>query len=279
MAEQEALVDKKTEIDVTKIKSANLNNDIYTLYWASLNKEMWKKSNEELDVELSLTSSNLWEIKLNFLIFISALLFTLALIIYQVFSTEINVYCSLRITILRILLVFLVQINLFGELWESLVKWQYTRDHSEEFIEPITAQIISFFQLLIAISSYVTLLLFICTEDTPLSMIMDFTGIVVFIEIDDWIGANICAAEPNFSKKTLEYQKDKINEKLPLNMKLSKIQYATSINEDLNDGKSFRSILMLFSKYNYILMLIPLTVLLIEKLFKEYHPFVAKPNF
>lgn len=271
----------KVTIDCIKLKTCNLNNDIYTLYWASLNTEIWDKynSNENSQkLNLSLTDSNRWAVKANFLFFIAVVLFILSLIIYQVFSSEINVYCKPQITVLRILLVLLVQFNLFGEFREGLVKWKYANEHPEKFIEPFTAKIIGFFQFFIALASYVTLLLFICTEDTPLSMIMDFTGIVVFVELDDWIGSNICSTEPAISEEKLKYAGDKINDKLTLNMKLSLIQYYTEVIENTNQGGIISCLLMLFTKYRYFLIILPFSVLGIEYLFKQYHPFVARPN-
>lgn len=270
----------KIEIDCLKLKTCSFNNDIYTLYWASLNNEIWDRYNNNENnqkLNLSLTNSNRWAVKGNFFFFIVVVLFILSLIIYQVFSSEINVYCPIQITVLRILLVLLVQFNLFGEFREGLVKWKYASEHEHKFIEPFTAKLIGFFQFLVALASYITLLLFICTEDTPLSMIMDFTGIVVFVELDDWIGSNICSTEPSISDEKLKYAGDKINEKLTLNMKLSLIQYYTDVVENTNAGGLISCLLMLFTKYRYVLIILPFSVLGIEILFKRYHPYVVKP--
>lgn len=270
---------REDEVDVLKLKERNLNNDLYTLYWASLNKDIWDQANndeENKGVILSLTNSNRLFMKASFVFFVIVLFFTLGLIIYQVFTTEINVYCSVQITILRVLLSLLVQTNLTGELRESLVKWKYTHDNPDKFYEPFTAKFIAACQFFVALCSYIALLLFICTENTPIDMIMDFTGIVVFVELDDWIGSHICSNEPNFNSTKLEYYKNKLDENLPFYMKLSKLQNYTLIIEDTNTT-SFAFILSLFSHNRLYLIVIPFSVLIIEKLFKEYHPYVNKP--
>ncbi len=265
-------------IDPLNLRNVSLNNDLYTLYWIALKKDSWDKLAEDYPncPKLTLTNKNKNSMKLLFTFFLIVVLFTLSLMLVQVFTTEIEVYCPIQVTIIRILLVLLCQSNLTGEFRESLVKWKYTREHEDEFIEPFTAKFISFSQFLVALSSYVTLLLFICTENTPISLIMDFTGIVVFVELDDWIGEKICSAEPDLDSKNLSYYGDNIDEKLPLNMKLSKLQYYTDVIEDLNEP-AFNYIIPFFGKGRYLYACLPLLVLVIERLFILYHPYVAKP--
>lgn len=270
---------KMTQIDPLKLRNVSLNNDIYTLYWAGLNKDCWDKLHEEYpEIELTLTSENKRTIKFYFFVFIITVFFTLSLILYQVFTTEIEVICPIQITVLRILLVMLVQSHLTGEFRESLAKWKYSRENPEKFIEPWTADLIAALQFFVAVASYATLLLFICTETAPLDLIMDFTGIVVFVDLDDWIGEKICSTEPNLdTDKIAYYGKEKINEKMPIHMKLSKLQYYTDIVEDLNES-AFNWILALFGNGRLIFACFPLLVLVVERLFIAYHPYVAIPN-
>lgn len=269
-------------LDPLKVRNCELNNDVYTLYWIALNKESWEdlNSQDELkNVNLSLNSSNLKEMIMHFIIFSAALFFTLTLILYQVFTTEIDVICPTQITILRILLVFLCQCNLTGEFRESLTKMKYTVDYPEKFSHPFFAVLICIIQFIVALASYSALLLFICTEIAPLDMIMDFTGIVVFVQLDDWIGDKICCTEPDLDEEKIKYYgAEKIDKEMSLFMKLSLLQYSTDIIEDNN--KPFLSwTLSIFRQNKFVLYFLPLLVLVVERLFIAYHPYVAKPKF
>lgn len=267
----------KEKIDILNIRKVELSNDVYSLIWAAEKKDCWEKLHNDFpETDISLTSKDKRYIRFLFLVFIIALLFTLSLILLQVFTTEIEVICPIQITILRILLVYLVQINLTGEFRQSLLKLKYCLENKDEFYEPYFAALVSFFQFFIALASHITLLLFICTESAPLDMIMDFTGIVVFVELDDWIGEKICSSEPNLDDETLAYyDKNTINEKMPTHFKLAKIQYYLEIIEELSGGVlSF--FISIFGRGKHIYTLFPLLVLVVERLYIEYHPYVAK---
>jgi hypothetical protein len=279
--------DNKKENDVIldplKVKQCEPNSDVYTMYWAGLRKDVWEKVSSEgdyKDLNLYLTHSNIVNMVIQFLIFCIIVFFTLVLILYQVFTTEIEVICPIQITILRILLVYLCQCNLTCEFRESLTKLKHTVDYSENYTHVIFARLICLTQLIVATASYTALLLFICTEVSPLEMIMDFTGIVVFVELDDWIGDKICSTQPSINNEKMEliknyYSKEKLNEEMSLFVKLSTIQGQLAIHEDTN--RPFLSwTLSIFRKNKYILYFLPLLVLLVERLFIAYHPYVVR---
>lgn len=266
-----------SKLDLLCLRKVNLSNDIYSLIWASEKKDNWEKiHNENTNLCIDLTFKDKLYIKFIFFLFVSALIFTLSLILIQVFSSEIQVICSTQITILRILLVYLAQINLTGEFRESLLKIKYTNENSHEFESPFFAKLVSVIQFLMAISSYFTLLLFICTQINPLFMIMDFTGIIIFVELDDWIGEKICSKALNLNNdKVLYYNKEMFNFKMPITFKLSLLKDYLEIIEDLNGG-SLTFLISLFGKGKYLYSLFPLFVLLVEKMFIMYHPYVVQ---
>lgn len=285
--DNEIYVEKKTSerIDPLKLRECSPNTDVYTLYWAALRKDVWEKSNLNEDsqyngLDLYLTPSNYTHMVLHFLVFCVIVFFTLVLILYQVFTTEIEVICPVQITILRILLVFLCQCNLTSEFRESLTKLKHTVDFDHVYNHLYFARLVCSIQLIVACVSYTALLLFICTEVAPLEMIMDFTGIVVFVELDDWIGDKICSIQPSISNEKMEkiknyYSKSKLNDEMSFYTKLSTIQEQVTIYEDTN--RPFLSfVLSLFRKNKFILYLLPLLVLVVERLFIAYHPYVVK---
>jgi hypothetical protein len=269
------------EIDPLKLREVSLNNDVYTLYWAALNKKCWEKLNTDesnkLGFDLYLTDGNKCSMIAHFILFVITVFFALTLIIYQVFTTKVEVIVPVQITVIRILLVLLCQVNLMKEFRESVAKLKYTAQFSDEFSNACLAGFIASIQFIVACASYVALLLFICTESAPLDLIMDFTGIVIFVDLDDWIGSKICSIEPIFDEEVKYYTPEKYNHKLPLYEKLSKIQYYTDIVEDRNYS-AFNCLTTLFGPCKFILIFPPLLVLLIEMLFVQYHPKVAKPH-
>lgn len=284
--------------DPLKIKEFNLNNDFYTLCWFMLRKDIWydsPKNGKELDKmteeelqddenfnwrkktlggqQINLTDSNVRNITVYLVLFISIVLFVLLGIIHQVFTGKVKVTCPWTINILRMLLVCLVQMKLFNEFKEGLIKFKYAYFKSNNFTHPSLAAFIGLAQVLITLMSWTVLVIFMATENEPLDMIQDFTGICVFTELDDWIGSYICSTEIKIDEQDEKYYNfDNINEKLSLEHKMSMIQFNTNIIENLNGNEWIRT--FVYSIYNSrsILFFTPLIVLPIEWLFKHYHP-------
>lgn len=284
--------------DPLKLKEFNLNNDFYTLSWFMLRKDIWydcpkngKKLEEMTEEEkqdddnfywrqktlggkqISLTDSNVRNIAVYMTLFIAIVLFVLIGIIHQIFTGEIKVTCPWTINILRMLLVCLVQMKLFNEFKEGLIKFKYAYFNSENFTNPGLAFFISISQVLTTVLSWSVLVIFMATENEPLDMIQDFTGICVFTELDDWIGSYICSTEIKISEEDEKYYNfDDINEKLSLENKMSMIQFNTTIIENLNGDHPLRSIVNSIYNSRMILFFTPLIVIPIEWLFMRYHP-------
>ena len=259
-------------------------------------KDIWKKKlkdgyNEDDDEEdkyewqdkqiggqlLSLTTDNLRDIKLYMFAFIFIVLYVLIGILHQIFTGNIIASCSMDIRVLRILLISLVQMKLLNEFREGIVKLKYVYNNSEDFIELWLAKFIPLCQILCTLLSWITLILFICAEIDPLSMIQDFTGICVFTELDDWIGGHICATEPDVAEDCEKYYDfTNINERISLSMKMSRLQYDTNIVEDLNDDGSFlKKFTVVFYEHKFWIYILPLVCVPVEWAYLKYHPYAV----
>lgn len=284
--------------DPLKLKEFNLNNDFYTLSWFMLRKDIWydcpkngKKLEEMTEEEkqdddnfywrqktlggkqICLTDSNVRNIAVYMTLFITIVLFVLIGIIHQIFTGEIKVTCPWTINILRMLLVCLVQMKLFNEFKEGLIKFKFAYFNPEDFTNPGLAYFISISKVITTLLSWSVLVIFMATENEPLDMIQDFTGICVFTELDDWIGSYICSTEIKISEEDEKYYNfDDINEKLSLENKMSMIQFNTTIIENLNGDHPLRSIVYSIYNSRLILFFTPLIVIPIEWLFMRYHP-------
>lgn len=289
---------EETVYDPLKLKEFNLNNDFYTLSWFMLRKDIWydcPKNNKKLEEmteeekqdddnfywrqktlggkQISLTDSNVRNIAVYMTLFIAIVLFVLIGIIHQIFTGEIKVTCPWTINILRMLLVCLVQMKLFNEFKEGLIKFKYAYFNPENFTNAGLSYFISISQVLTTLLSWSVLVIFMATENEPLDMIQDFTGICVFTELDDWIGSYICSTEIKISEEDEKYYNfDDINEKLSLENKMSMIQFNTTIIENLNGEHPLRSIVYSIYNSRLILFFTPLIVIPIEWLFMRYHP-------
>lgn len=276
------------EFDPLRLRKVSLTNDFYTLCWTCLRKDIWDEKADPDDEEnpiweektiggekLTLTSDNFYKIKLYMVIFIVVILYVLVGILVQVFTGEIQASCNWDIRILRILLVSLVQMKLLNEFRQGIIKYKYANYHADEFIDLWWAKFIPLCQIICTFLSWITLCLFICSEVEPLDMIQDFTGICVFTELDDWIGSQICATEPNVPEEDLpKYDFSNINERISLSMKMSKVQYDTDIVEDLRDygDCTLKKLVYSFYSHKIYVYLIPLICIPIEFGYLKWHP-------
>jgi len=290
---------KAEELNPLRMRMVVLQNDFYTLCWTCLRKDIWKKASnnyynkdcEDNEIaketlwedkqiggeEINLTEANLKYIKYSMLFFILTVLYVLTGIIHQVFTGEIEASCPWDIRVLRILLVALVQMKLLGEFRQGLVKLKYAVNHESEFIdgELWLAKLIPTFQIICALASWFTLVLFICSETTPLDMIQDFTGICVFTELDDWIGGHICSSEPEIDDDEVKfYNLKNVNERIHVFMKMSLLQCDTDLVEDLHDdGSMLKKVTFFFYDYKILVYTLPLICLPVEWLYLKFHPY------
>lgn len=267
------ITDTKKTLNPLRLRQVSLSNDFYTLCWSCLRTDIWK--NKKIgDTSITITENDIYYIKIYLLCFIATILYVLIGIIIQVFTGEIVASCDWDIRILRILLVALVEMNLLGEFRQGLVKLKYVYENEGDFRELWLAKFIPICQIVCVFLSWITLVLFICSEVDPLSMIQDFTGICVFTELDDWIGSHICSTEPEVSEdKKHEYQfPSDLNDKVSLTMKMSKIQLETDIDEDLNDESSLLiKITYFFYTHKVYVYILPLVCLPVEYLYLKFH--------
>ena len=285
------------EGDPLRLREVCLNNDFYTLCWSSLRKDIWEdKENIYMDdniedptdedkyvwrkktlggVKLSLTDGNLRLIYIYMFFFIVVVLFVLFGIIHQVFTNEIQASCKWDIRLLRMLLVSLVQMKLQNEFREGLVKLKYSVNNPNKFISVGLAKSIAIFQMVCTMLSWLTLILFICSEVEPLDMIQDFTGICVFTELDDWIGGHICSTTPEINEGEEDnYDLSNLNDRLSLSMKMSLLQMDTNIIEDLNDnGQFLRKFANFFYTHKAGIYFLPLLCIPIEWGYLKFHPY------
>lgn len=228
----------KVKSDPTLVQHLNLNEDFYALSWNACRIDSWKEC-KVAGVELSLTSSDDTHLVLGFILFIIVVLTTLGILLYESFATDAYRDATWPIVILRMTLVCFAQQKLKPEINQGFSLMRYSFLHSEQFIHPIFSKLIGFFQASIAIVTFCAIFLFCCMADQALDLIMNFAGLAVISELDDWVGEQImseklhCDYEGERFKNTNLNVED-LNERMSLFTKLCVIGEAMELVDDQN---------------------------------------------
>jgi hypothetical protein len=241
---------QKIKRDPIKVQHVVLNEDFYALTWNACRKNAWdpakvenlkilKDSREH--IEIKLTDSDDRNLIFGFLLFIAVVLLTVGVLLYESFLNDAYTDATWPIVILRITLVSFAQQKLKPEIFQGISLLRYTFKHESNFIHPTFAKFVAFCQTMIASLTFVAIFFFCCMADEALDLIMNFAGLAVISELDDWVGEQIMA-----EKLYLEYNDEKfkdakiltanLNDRMGLFTKICLVSEDLEIVDDQNDA-------------------------------------------
>jgi hypothetical protein len=225
--------DDKIKKDPLKLYDNHVSEDYYALVWCSLKGEIWNEKSF-YGVDINLTSSNIKQMFIEFIVFILLLLSTVLILIIETISELKFTIANYRIEILRILLIFFAQKLLSPEFAKGSQKFRYAINFPEEFTYPNFAIFVSFCQMAMSCINYICIVMFMCLSDSALPLVMHFAEVAVLIELDDWIGEMICKEFPDEGEKPDDVDTEGINENMSLYSKLALVREDLRIVNDFN---------------------------------------------
>ncbi len=244
--------------DPLLVQTIGLNTDMYAISWTALRFDVWDGVDEFRGQKVTLLPENITWLKVRFLFFISLVTLTVSILLIETLSNDLYTPAAYTIILLRISLVAWTQKLLYPEFNQGICMMRWAIKHSDKFIAPSFAVFIPICQIMIATLTLTSIVLFICMADTSLELIMNFAGLAVISELDDWIGDLIifsspCQTETKIHKDEM-FDLHDINSKMSLDAKLSYLQNSLEIIDDQNWEFSEHTCLKYFS---YVVYSIP----------------------
>jgi hypothetical protein len=269
-------------LDPLLVDEVELKQDFYSLAWTSLRTNIWKEQTLR-GVRICFTASNYLWIKIYFLFFITIILATIPLLLYSVLSTDIYTKVPYTIIILRITLVTFAQVKIAPELYQGIAKFKYTLRKPKYFQSYCFAILISLMQIFISAFTFFAIILFVCMSDDVMELVMNFAGMSILSELDDWVGELICKNSPrnpedDDEEDNSEYDLNKLNERMSIFTKMSMLTDDLTITEDNNTPAFDNCICLTLSwiVYSFPWFLLPLSTIVVEywlcKLQPSYSP-------
>lgn len=241
------VADKKKNLkDPLLVQTVSLHEDIYALTWNALRNKAWEDVTVH-DQKITFTSGDRAKLILHFLAFIAVVVATVGILMYESFITDAYNDAPWPIAILRITLVAFAQKKLEPEVFQGLALFRYASKKSGEFSYPCFAKFVALCQLSMAMLTFIAIFLFICMADAALQLIMNFAGLAVISELDDWIGEQIMSESIHrefeeggkYSKASLNL--DNLNERMDLYTKICLIGEDMEIEDDQNTSSGVLS--------------------------------------
>lgn len=268
---------KKDLKDPALVQSVELHQDIYALTWNALRTKSWENLDEVYGQKITLTGGNIAHLVIVFIVFILIVLSTVGILLVESFITDAYNDADWPIIILRLTLVAFAQKKLEPELYQGFALKRYTSRNSKEFIMPCFAKIVCLFQIFVAFITFLAIFLFVCMANEALELIMNFAGLAVISELDDWVGSQIMSeaitrldsedeAENEYNdKEKFALNSENLNERLSLFSKLCLIGEDMQIDDDQNLCKGFFSGLMDYIPWTLVpLLTLPCQYILLQ---------------
>lgn len=186
----------RKKLNPMNVREVSLANDFYTLTWTAIRVDAWEGVKIK-DQQINLTESDHIWLHINFLSFVAIVLVTVGILVFEAFTTDYYHEAGWPIIILRITLVGFAQRKLVPEIYQGMAKTRYTLKHQDEFCHMKFAVFVGLCQTFVAIVSFLAIMLFVCMANEALELIMNFAGLAVISELDDWIGEQICTEKPH----------------------------------------------------------------------------------
>jgi hypothetical protein len=207
--------------DPLKIQNIQLAEDFYALTWTALRDQCWKDKSVR-GVEITLNGSDYFWLHMNFVMFVVILLLTVVLLLYEVFTNDVYADAGVPIMILRITLVGFAQKNLSPEFYQGLSELRFTMRNPAVFSHPGFAAFIAICQISVAAFVVFGIILFVCMADEALDLVIDFAGLSVLAELDDWLGEVIMAEKVKVeSEDNEEFDLEGLNSRMTIWDKLA----------------------------------------------------------
>ena len=168
-------------------KKISLGIDYYSLTWIAIEKKTFDNMYIR-GQKIDLLPQDYFSLYFSFLVFVFALGITIVLLIKEALLDDIYVEGSWQIIILRMLLVIFTQMQTAEEIEIAYAKFLYPLINREKFHHPSFACFIGFCHLLMCITSIMGLIFFISMADEFADPVINFAGITVLIELDNWVG-------------------------------------------------------------------------------------------
>ena len=258
---------KKFKRDPIKVKHVVLNSDFYALTWNACRKKAWTNERAELveGKKISLTASDDFNLRFGFIIFVIVVLTTVGVLLYESFASDAYKDATWPIVVLRITLVSFSQELIKPEIFQGVSLLRYSFKHPGQFNHSLFAKFVAFFQAFVATVTFTAIFFFCCMADEALELIMNFAGLAVISELDDWVGDQIMAEKLYINYNDKKYKNNEIdfesiNERMGLFTKLCVIGKDLEIIDDQNDTINDSFLYSIFSTiHDYIpYSLIPL---------------------
>lgn len=244
--------EKKVKKDPLVVHEINVNEDFYSLTWNACRKDSYKDQTFN-GVAITLTDDNFVNLIFSFFCFITIVLLTIAILVYESFAADTYKEASWPIVILRITLIYFAQQKLKPEIFQGIALTRNCFKTPEDYIYPNFATFVAFCQATIALITFVSIFFFCCMGDEALDLIMNFAGLSVISELDDWVGGQIMADQlyegDEFNCDSITVDNKDLNERMSLFTKLWVIsRNLGSITDDQNKEINKSRFYAFFSK-------------------------------
>lgn len=179
-------------LDPTSVKKVSLGNDFYALTWFVLKKGTFDDIYLRGE-KIFMLPQDYFQAYFNFIIFVFMLILSVVFIVHEALVNDKYFQAEWPLIVVRILLVVFTQINLSPEFEIAYAKFLYPLTHPSEFFHPNFAIYIGFMHIIVCLFTLVGLLIFITMADEFADPVINFAGICVLSELDNWVGDNICS--------------------------------------------------------------------------------------
>jgi hypothetical protein len=224
--------------DPCNARKINLNTDYYSLTWACMQKTIFK--NKQIRGEhIELIPRDYFVLYAQFLLFCSAVMVSLLLVIRESILSDNYVVGSTAIIVCRIILIFYAMVSMGPEFSEGYAKYFYTSKHQSEFTFPGFAIFVGIMQIILAATTMATVAFYVCTANYFGELLTNFSGLCVLAELDDWIGNMILNNSIQLDDHTRDgnvdenirdlYKTNNLNERLSVMEKMSLIDGDTDL--------------------------------------------------
>lgn len=206
-----------------KIKNIVLEEDFYALTWISLKWDIWdgKKIRGE---DIFLGPADFFWIHMNFIIFVCFLVLTIWLILLELVGDLYYSFSSLSIIVLRITLVCFAQRSLAPEFYQGLFLIRYSTRNPDQFSHYQFAVFIGICQFTVSCICFFGIMLFVCTAEEALELVVEFASLSIVAKLDNWIGECIMMAKLKLEDEKDDedkYDLDNINIRMSLHQKMA----------------------------------------------------------
>lgn len=240
---------EKTEVDLEqgaprnplKIKNIVLEEDFYALTWISLKWDIWEKKKMRGE-DIFLGPADFFWIHMNFIIFVCFLVLTIWLILLELVGDLYYSFSSISIIALRITLVCFAQRSLAPEFYQGLFLMRYSTRFPDQFSHYQFAVFIGMCQFCVSCICFLGIMMFVCTAEEALELVVEFASLSIIAKLDNWIGETIMITKPKMEEEKGDedkYDLENINIRMSLHQKMALVEdHDLILMDDQNEIKN-----------------------------------------